>query len=310
MLKLLQNEWMKLWNKKGTWVMFILLILAVFAVAGIYKWVDHLETENWKTVEQQSIKEQQQSIDAGGLTKEELKDAKDSIQISNYRLKNNEPPIETDSAEAYLDNGSFLLALISLFGTIIGASIVSNEFSAGTIKMLLTRPISRAKILTSKLLTVFIFVILMAVLSWVLNFIMGIILYGFASGTDLVMEGNKIVESSPITHSLYMYLLSMGEIFMSVIFAFMIGSIFRSSSLAIGLTLFINFMGSSLVVFLSKYEFVKYLWIANTDLTQFESDYSIVEGLTMPFSLTILAVYAVIFLVASFVTFIKRDVTA
>jgi hypothetical protein len=139
---------------------------------------------------------------------------------------------------------------------------------------------------------------------------MGIILYGFASGTDLVMEGNKIVESSPITHSLYMYLLSMGEIFMSVIFAFMIGSIFRSSSLAIGLTLFINFMGSSLVVFLSKYEFVKYLWIANTDLTQFESDYSIVEGLTMPFSLTILAVYAVIFLVASFVTFIKRDVTA
>jgi ABC-type transport system involved in multi-copper enzyme maturation, permease component len=154
LLKLLQNEWMKLWNKKGTWVMFILLILAVFAVAGIYKWVDHLETENWKTVEQQSIKEQQQSIDAGGLTKEELKDAKDSIQISNYRLKNNEPPIETDSAEAYLDNGSFLLALISLFGTIIGASIVSNEFSAGTIKMLLTRPISRAKILTSKLLTV------------------------------------------------------------------------------------------------------------------------------------------------------------
>lgn len=311
MLKLLQNEWMKLWYKKGTWVMLILLILGAFAIAGIYKWTDTLENQNWKAVEEQSIKQQQSMISAGDLSKDQIQDAKDSIRISEYRLKNDVPPVEKESTESYLEDGTALLSLISLFGTIIAASIVSNEFSTGTIKMLLTRPISRGKILTSKLLTVFIFVIVMAILSWVLNFILGSIFYGFADGTNLVIKDNKIVETSSIGHTLYMYLLSFGDIFMSVIFAFMIGSIFRSSSLAIGLTLFINFMGSSLVMFLSKYEFVKYLWITNTDLTQFEpGGYSIVDGLTMPFSITILAIYAVIFLVASFITFIKRDVTA
>ncbi|WP_299515455.1 ABC transporter permease [uncultured Rummeliibacillus sp.] len=311
MLKLLQNEWMKLWHKKGTWVMLILLILGVFAFAGLYKWTGNLEKENWKAAEEQSIKEQQSMISAGDLSKDELQEAKDSIKISEYRLKNNVPPVETKSTESYMEEGTILLSFISLFGTIIAAGIVSSEFSTGTIKMLLTRPISRAKILTSKLLTVFIFVITLAALSLVLTFICGSILFGSSDGTDLVIEGNKIVEASSIGHTLYMYVLNFGDIFMSVIFAFMIGSIFRSSSLAIGLTLFINFTGASLVMLLSKYEFVKYLWITNTDLTQFEpGGFSIVDGLTMPFSLTILVIYAIIFLVASFITFIKRDVTA
>ncbi|MFJ8261266.1 ABC transporter permease [Rummeliibacillus sp. NPDC094406] len=313
MLKLLQNEWMKLWHKKGTWVMLIILVLSILTMAGIHKWANNNEMENkgdWKTVEQQSIKQQQSMIKGGDLSKKQLQNAEDSIQISEYRLKNNVQPIDTGSAQSYVEDSSMLLSLISLFATIIAAGIVSSEFATGTIKMLLTRPVNRAKILTSKLLTVIIFAISMAILTWILNLIVGTVLYGFSSGTNLIVEGNKVVESSLLAHSMYMYLLTFGDILMSIVFAFMIGSIFRSSSLAIGLTLFISFMGSSIVVFLSKYEFVKYLWIPNTDLTQFETGYSIVEGLTMPFSLTILAIYAVLFLLASFISFVKRDVTA
>ncbi len=313
MLKLLQNEWMKLWHKKGTWVMLIILVLSILTMAGVHKWSYNKDVENrgeWKALEEQSIKQQQSMIKSGELSKKQLQDAKDAIQISNYRLKNNIQPVDTGSAQSYVNDSSMLLSLISLFATIIAAGIVSSEFATGTIKMLLTRPVSRAKILSSKLLIVMIFAILMAILTWILNFITGAILYGFSSGTNLIIEGNKVVESSLLAHSMYMYLLTFGEILMSIVFAFMIGSIFRSSSLAIGLTLFINFAGSSIVVFLSKYEFVKYLWIPNMDLTQFETGYSIVDGLTMPFSLTILAIYAVLFLIASFTSFIKRDVTA
>ncbi len=313
MLKLLQNEWMKLWYKKGTWMMLIILVLSIFTMAGVHKWANNKEMENngdWKTVEQQSIKQQQSMINGGDLSKKQLQNAEDSIQISEYRLKNNVQPVDAGSAQAYVEDSSMLLSLVSLFATIIAAGIVSSEFATGTIKMLLTRPVNRAKILTSKLLTVIIFAISMAILTWILNLIVGAVLYGFSSGTNLIVEGNKVVESSLLAHSMYMYLLTFGDILMSIVFAFMIGSIFRSSSLAIGLTLFISFMGSSIVVFLSKYEFVKYLWIPNTDLTQFETGYSIVEGLTMPFSLTILAIYAVLFLLASFISFVKRDVTA
>lgn len=293
--------------------MLIILIVSIIAMAGINKWSYNKQSNHendWRKVEQQSIQKNQTMIDSEGLSKKQLQDAKDAIEISKYRLKNNVQPVKTGSAQNYLDNSSILLSLISLFGTIIAAGIVSSEFSTGTIKMLLTRPVSRAKILTSKLLIVLIYAIVMAVVTWLGNLAAGSILYGFSSETNLVIEGDKIIESSLIGHSMYMYLLNFGDIFMSIVFAFMIGSIFRSSSLAIGLTLFINFAGSSIVVFLSKYEFVKYLWIPNTDLTQFETGYSIVKGLTMPFSLTILAIYTIIFLVASFVTFIKRDITA
>ena len=293
--------------------MLIILIISIFTMAGVHKWISNKEMENqgdWKKVEQQSIKQQQSMIKNGELSGKELQDAEDSIQISEYHLKNNIKPVETGSAQSYANDSSMLLSLVSLFATIIAAGIVSSEFATGTIKMLLTRPVNRAKILTSKLLTVIVFAILMAIVTWILNFIVGAVLYGVSSGTNLIVEGNKVVESSLLAHSMYMYLLTFGDIIMSIVFAFMIGSIFRSSSLAIGLTLFINFTGSSIVVFLSKYEFVKYLWIPNMDLTQFETGYSIVDGLTMPFSLTILAIYTVLFLIASFVSFVKRDVTA
>lgn len=313
MLKLLQNEWMKLWHKKGTWVMLIILVISIITMAGVHKWVSNKDIENkgdWKTAEQQSIKQQQSMIKSGDLSKKQIQNAEDSIQISEYRLKNNVQPVDTESAQSYVEGSSMLLSLISLFATIIAAGIVSSEFATGTIKMLLTRPVNRAKILTSKLLTVIIFAISMAILTWILNLIVGAVLYGFSSGTNLIVEGNKVVESSLLAHSMYMYLLTFGDILMSIVFAFMIGSIFRSSSLAIGLTLFINFSGSSIVVLLSKYEFIKYLWIPNMDLTQFETGFSIVDGLTMPFSLTILAIYTVLFLFASFISFVKRDVTA
>ncbi len=40
MLKLIQNEWMKLWHKKGTWAMVAMLILVILVPAGITKYYE------------------------------------------------------------------------------------------------------------------------------------------------------------------------------------------------------------------------------------------------------------------------------
>ena len=74
--------------------------------------------------------------------------------------------------------------------------------------------------------------------------------------------------------------------------------------------MFLSFTGAMIVVFLSKHEIVKYIWITHSNLTQYETGNFLVEGMTMPFSLMILAIYAVIFLVISYMSFMKRDVTA
>ncbi|CAN7202577.1 ABC transporter permease [Rossellomorea sp. LjRoot5] len=54
----------------------------------------------------------------------------------------------------YMRISSNLLMIIQLFTLIIAGDIVSSEFSSGTIKLLLIRPISRVKILLSKYITV------------------------------------------------------------------------------------------------------------------------------------------------------------
>ena len=45
-------------------------------------------------------------------------------------------------------------SIVVLLTVIVAAGIVASEFSQGTIKMLLSRPVKRWKILTSKYLTV------------------------------------------------------------------------------------------------------------------------------------------------------------
>lgn len=138
----------------------------------------------------------------------------------------------------------------------------------------------------------------------------GVHLIPVGGGQELVWNGQEVVTASIWGKGLYLLLLSFANVFIIATFSFMIGSVFRSSSLAIGLSLFIYFMGSTVVVLLSKYEFVKYIVFTHMDLTMYETGYQIVEGITLPFSLAVLAVYLVLFLVISYSTFTRRDVAA
>ena len=202
--------------------------------------------------------------------------------------------------EGMIQDPSSLGGTVLLLTVIVAAGIVASEFSQGTIKMLLTRPVKRWKILLSKFLTVNLFSMFLMLIGYVVYILLALLLFKSEAGMD----------GSVWSDSLYMLLLSFGNVFVTATFAFTIGSVFRSSSLAIGLSLFIYFTGSTISALLSRYEVAKYLLFTHMDLTQFETGYMLVEDLTMPFSLAVLAVYIVIFLVISYTTFVKRDVTA
>ena len=306
MLKLIQNEWMKLWAKKSSWIIIVLVALIVILPAIIDSQVsDYDDGLTWQQREQENIKMNEQFY-------EDYEDQVylDQIQISQYRLDNNVPPDYGYTTMSYVDYGVSLMVVVTLFTVIIAAGIVSTEFSSGTIKMLLTRPVSRAKVLTSKLLTVFIYGLLLYVFTLVLSYLTGAIVFDNAQNINLVIENGQVVEQSMNNDIFKTAVYSFGDFFMSILFAFMIGSVFRSSSLAIGLTMGISFLGSMLVLFLSRYEIVKYIWITHSDLTQHLTGNFIVDGITLPLSLTVLAIYAAIFLFVSYFVFMKRDITA
>ncbi len=136
------------------------------------------------------------------------------------------------------------------------------------------------------------------------------ILFNTDQAIALSVVDGQVVEQMVETHYLQTIVLNAASIFMTILFAFMLGTLFGSSTLAVSLSLVLLFMGSTVTMFLAKYEFAKYIWFAN-DLAQFEPGMTpLIPDITLNFAIVVNIVYAIIFLGVSFTYFIRRDVTA
>ncbi|MGM9949428.1 MAG: ABC transporter permease [Lysinibacillus sp.] len=309
MLKYIRNEWMKLWAKKSTWAMLGLTVLLVIVPPLVSKYIEVRDDKDWRAYAQEEIDRYESWLGEEGIAAEDIAYYTEQIALNEYRLAEGISP--SDNLNSYISNGMDLMMISTIFAVVVAAGIVSSEFSTGTIKMLLTRPVSRTKILLSKLLTVILFGLALYAVCLAGSALMGMLLWGADVSPELQMVNGAIEEVEPWKPLLEAFILSFGDFFMSIFFAFMLGSIFRSSSLAVGLTLFISLMSTMIIMLLSKYGFAKYVWVAHSDLTQHMSGRTpYIEGVTLPFSLAVLAVYAVLFLASSFLIFNKRDVTA
>lgn len=311
LLRLIQNENMKIYYRPGTWVMFSILIALLLIVGLFTKFV--LEDPTYQSWQESLIAKNtqyQMIVDEGGMPTVALEHYEREIKLNEYRLEHDIPPVESKSFWGYMTSTVNLISVVTMFTIIVAAGIVAGEFTWGTIKLLLIRPASRAKILLSKYMATFIFAVLMLLGLFVFSMGIGALLFGASTLTQpyLFFEAGEVLERNMFSHILMLYSLSSVELLMMVTFAFMISTIFRSSSLAIGLALFLMFTGSQLVHFLSQYEWVKYILFANTYLVQYIEGTPIVEGMTMTFSLVMLAIYFLIFNVLSWVIFQKRDV--
>ena len=175
--------------------------------------------------------------------------------------------------------------------------------------MLLARPVRRWKILTSKFLTVIAFALFLTIISYIVSLIMGMIFYQASGGSILEVVDGQVTEVSYWFKSIWLNVLALADVIITASFAFAIGTVFRSSSLAIGIAIFLMFTGTQFSFFLRNYEVVKYILFSHT-FTQLETGGSFIEGMTTPFSVIVLVVYFAFFLAISYWTFTKRDVTA
>ena len=309
MLKYIRNEWMKLWARKSTWTMLALTILLAIVPAFVMKYTE--DDKDWRTYVQQETNMYKSMLAEDGLAAEDAAYFQEQIALNEYRLAEDIPLAVNATFDSYVSYGVGLIIMVTIFSVVVAAGIVSSEFSTGTIKMLLTRPVSRTKILLSKLLTVILFGLSLYVVCLAGSSLIALLLWGTDTSRELQMVDGVIKEIGVWKPIFEKFVLSFGDFFMSIFFAFMLGSIFRSSSLAIGLTLVISMMGALIITLMSKYGFAKYVWISHSDLTQHVSGGTpYIEGVTLPFSLTVLAVYAILFVLSSFIIFNKRDVTA
>ncbi|WHY73958.1 ABC transporter permease [Fictibacillus enclensis] len=307
---LIRNENMKIYSRIGNLIMIVLLI-GFIGLTGILTKTDKTKpvSDNWK----QELKEQNASMQKE-IKKEPMMKShyERNIAINEYRVTHNIKPMDTKSQWSFIGESPDAIQFILIFTIIVAGGMVASEFSWGTIKLLLIRPVSRSTILATKYVSTLLYALLLIVITFVFSWLWGGILFGFelSPGTHLSYADGKVIEENMIWHMWKEYGFASILLLMMATFAFMMSTIFRNSSLAIGFSIFLSMSGTVAVQLLSKYEWVKYILFANVDLKQYFDGTPLTKGMTLNFSLAVLAVYFVLFVALSWLVFKKRDVAA
>ncbi|RLQ98107.1 ABC transporter permease [Falsibacillus albus] len=316
MFKLIQNEWIKIFKRPGTYVMIGLIVLIIGIMGAFTKYNDlHSASQkgDWKqalTVQNEQTKKNMENGHMPAAAKDQLKK---QIAINDYRIQHDIAPAKGETVWTFIAGASDLISFIGLFTIIVAASIVASEFNWGTIKLLLIRPISRWRILLSKYITTILFGLSLLFILFVVTGLLGLILFGTGEGSHayLAYASGKVVEQSMLLHLVKTYLFGSIDLLMLATMAFMISAVFRNSSLAIGISIFLLFSGSIFTTLVaSKFDWAKYILFANTDLTVYSDGVPLVKGMTLGFSVTVLIIYFIVFLALAFGVFSKRDVAA
>lgn len=327
-IKLVSNELIKTYIRKSTWIMYIILaglIIGFGMLTEVFNDMDeaYYSEDNWRELMEE---ENQRLMEEYEAFQEELRQEGEDLEFyygpeiekieqNNLYLEHDIQPSKYGASQFVVDNAG-LLSVVSLLTIIVAAGMIAHEYRWGTIKLLLVRPISRTTILASKYVAVLLFALITLLFVLFTSWIVGLILFGFDGinphmliyhYTPEMTEANyKLVPVYTELVSSYGY--NLVNLVMMTTFAFMISAIFRNSSLAIGLAIFLMMSGNTIVSIFYDKPFAKYILFANTDLKQYADGTVWIEGMTLGFSITMLVIYYVVFLILSWVFFVKRDV--
>lgn len=329
MLNLVINEWNKVFIRKSNYVT-LFIILGTSALLSLMPLLFNDESafedisygKDWQdqaanqitTLEEENTKLLTSESKVSFVNEITASDNQDEIERLNYHLKEGiKPPANNNLYKSLVDTSDLNL-LVGIFVTIIASAMVSKEFSMGTIKLLLIRSYSRSKILTSK----YIATLLITVTYYMSLYIGTIVVALFTSEINSTTE--YVYLSSDWTYMHYNFwfyflgILASNLIYLIIIatIAFSLSTISRNTSLSLGTTLGILFLGPLLMLYLSsKTELAKYLLMANWNLTNYlPGNNPSIEGMTFTFSMIINSLYLFLLLFAAYYSFNKKDILA
>ncbi|QDX91731.1 hypothetical protein EEL32_14145 [Brevibacillus laterosporus] len=194
--------------------------------------------------------------------------------------------------------------LITLFGLVVGAQILTDEYKEGTIKQLLIRPSSRTTILLSKYVTVLIMLVAATLFLLLFSSLVGLIFFGTKSMADL--DFNTLLQG---------YIYSIPALLFLATLSFFTATIFKTNALAISVAIIANFSGSIASMFTKKYVWGKFVIFNHLDLNAYSHN-PLISRLATPaypelgiwFSLMIIIIYIALMVFLSILIFKKRDV--
>lgn len=322
---LVQNETLKMLKKKRFLV--VILIMAVLIPIFTYAQMKVAEsarkqfgTTDWHVTTQTHITDATNRLSSNRVPEEWKRYLRVEIKKLQYALDKN---IDPQSPNAVTFTRDFVKNAIGLFlplmVAIIAADMVSGEHSTGTIKLLLTRPVRRWKILLSKLITLIFFISLIIMVTAMLAYLISGLVFGYGGWNMPVLTGFQITGTELTTTNahiigqwLYIFMeLGLGWFSCVVVgcLSLMVSVLVRSTAAGMGIMLATIIAGTILANMVSSWESAKYLFMVNLDTVIFlNGTLPPVPGIDLTFSLVILTIWALASLVIAFRVFTTKDI--
>ncbi|GAB6990215.1 ABC transporter permease [Paenibacillus pini] len=324
LIPLVKNETIKIIKKKRFYVILLILLVLVpiFTYAQMRSAEHSREKFNgdWRLETQQQITDNENSLGSDRVPDEWKKFRKIIVQQLQYYLDHDVNPKEPNGVtftREFMNNSVSLF--IPLLIMAIASDIVSSERTTGTIKMLLTRPVKRWKVLLSKLITLIMFTSLIVLSTFVITYAISGLVFGYKGFDIPVFTGFQIsgsdVDMSAV-HAVpqWEYILMQSGLiwFVSLtvaILAFMVSVLVRSTAASIVVMMAALIAGSILTNMAAAWNSAKYLFMVNLQLTDYLSGTPApIEGMNLTFSLIVLSIWAIAAIIVSFAVFTKRDI--
>ncbi|CAH0347144.1 MULTISPECIES: ABC transporter permease [unclassified Bacillus (in: firmicutes)] len=325
MANLIQNEMMKLLARKRLQVIAIIVgILVLLFTYAQYKQVEEqrekLGTSDWRAALQQQIIDIQNRLGSSRMSDDWREQLQVSLKQQQYYLDQNINPTEPGApsfVRMFIENSSDLF--IPLLVMIIASDLVSSEHSLGSVKLLLTRPVKRWKILLSKYITLLLSISVIMAMVGLLAYLISGIIFGYKGInapviTGFSVEGGNLDTSQVRLISQWEFIMmDFGLVwFVAVVvgtLAFMISVLIRSTAAGMGVMLAALISGAILNEMVSSWESAQYLFMVNLKLTNYLNGVAPpIEGMTLLSSMIVLLVWWAAALMVSFAVFTKQDV--
>lgn len=245
----------------------------------------------------------------------------ESGRLKYHLEKNIDPESVTGPlfSRGFAGVGSVLL--LPLLIAVVGADLVSSEFSEGTVTLLLTRPVARWKVLFSKYVTMFLFTTLTILSAAVLSWAISGAAFGWKGWGAPVVTGFRFSSAGfdasaarvlPLWQDV---LVAWGLAWFSALavgsITLLLSVVFRSAAAAMGTMMATLVGGTILSRVASDWDGAKWFFVTNLPLPDFYAGMPTpFEGMTLVFSAWVLLAWAAASLAAAFLLFTRRDVTA
>lgn len=300
MLKLLQNEFVKIFKKKSIFVIFVIMIFFVVATNIIYKYkINELGEFNNNKYNYLKIAEYEYE----NSNDDKVKSLSKFVLDTKYNI-NRKNDLRGILLNLFVEYDIFII----LISVLIPGVIISEEFHNGTIKQLLITPNSRFKIMLSKLLTCFLMIVSTIFILVILQLFIGSLFFPI-SGLSVPVAIYNYHTSSVVTYNIFSYLLILilnkmpMFIIMSIIILF-INTISLNSAVSVLIGLLLYVLSPILNALSKNIKIFNLLVTPHWDLSIYM--FNNLNGLSV--SIIIDVIYVVVLIFITFYVFMRKDI--